>query len=188
MDLFLFFSASILSMSSSDSVNLEEHKSAASPAAASAASAASSTAAEVVAPYPAAAESGGGARRVKPDDYMSGGLLVCEPSGMEPSGCCGKALPRAPDAVGAFVDTPEEKFQSACPATLMVLMNPFSGNGRASRVFNVCKPVWTDAGIVVTVCNTTHARHALEIGQTTDFSAYKGVAVIGGDGTCESIV
>jgi diacylglycerol kinase family enzyme len=96
-------------------------------------------------------------------------------------------LPRPPDAVGAFVDTPEEKFASSCPSTLMVIMNPFSGNGRAVRVLNVCEPVWREAGIMVTVCNTTHARHAVEIGQTSDFSAYKCVAVIGGDGMFGSI-
>ena len=71
---------------------------------------------------------------------------------------------------------------------LKVIVNPNAGVKAGSSNLTKCQKIWEDAGIEVTVINTTHAGHAREIGRDEDLKDCDALVAIGGDGTVHELV
>ncbi|XP_059155299.1 ceramide kinase-like [Physella acuta] len=69
------------------------------------------------------------------------------------------------------------------PHKLFVLINPIGGAGRARQIYHKSvAPIFELAQIATKVKETDKSKHALEIGETQDFSSFDGVVLVGGDG------
>ena len=112
-----------------------------------------------------------------------------KPAGYEPAGCCSSTpLPMPPLPVSAFVETPEEKYEAVQVKEVLIILNPFGGNGRAGRVLEEISAAWLKKGLTIDVQPTTHSGHATEIAQERDLARYQALVVIGGDGTFNEVV
>ncbi|XP_059155290.1 uncharacterized protein LOC131940601 [Physella acuta] len=78
---------------------------------------------------------------------------------------------------------------SCRPKKLFVLVNPIGGAGKGRQIFqkNVA-PLFDLAGIETTVVVTEKSKHALEIGESQDFSQFDGLVVVGGDGLYQELL
>jgi sphingosine kinase len=66
---------------------------------------------------------------------------------------------------------------------IKVLINPFSGKGRAPKLYSrQVEPVFAAARCIVDVQTTTHQGHAEEIAENLDVDAYDAIAPCSGDG------
>eukprot|EP00455_Lapot_gusevi_P045341 TRINITY_DN5783_c0_g1_i3.p1 TRINITY_DN5783_c0_g1~~TRINITY_DN5783_c0_g1_i3.p1 ORF type:complete len:374 (-),score=81.18 TRINITY_DN5783_c0_g1_i3:46-1167(-) len=120
------------------------------------------------------------------DEFQTPGLVHCVPPKMTRTCCSEKPDPPLP--LSAFVDTPEEKFPRLVPRRAILIMNPFSGNGRAQFAWDTVKPIFLTAGMEVVVHPTEYARHATELAKTLNFNGVDVLLVIGGDGTFNEVV
>lgn len=66
---------------------------------------------------------------------------------------------------------------------MLLLYNPFSGNGRGNTNSLKLKELLEAKGIEVEMKKSERAQHFMELGKTMDFSGYDVIAVCGGDGT-----
>jgi diacylglycerol kinase family enzyme len=72
---------------------------------------------------------------------------------------------------------------------LCVVVNPHGGRGRALPIFqDRVEPLLQFAGIQYDLMVTTHAGHAVEIGQRYSPSVFDGVVFVSGDGTVQEFV
>ncbi|XP_059155284.1 ceramide kinase 1-like [Physella acuta] len=75
------------------------------------------------------------------------------------------------------------------PHKLFVLINPIGGAGRARQIYHKSvAPIFELAQIATTVVATERSKHALEIGETHDFSSYDGIVIVGGDGLYQELL
>lgn len=71
---------------------------------------------------------------------------------------------------------------------LKVIVNPNAGVKKGASNLTKCQNVWEQAGVEVTVLNTTHAGHAREIGRDENLADCDALVAIGGDGTLHELV
>ncbi|KAH9525196.1 hypothetical protein Btru_000603 [Bulinus truncatus] len=75
------------------------------------------------------------------------------------------------------------------PKKLFVVINPIGGEGKGQQIYNESvEPLLRLAGIETFVVMTERSKQALEIGESTDFSRYDGIVVIGGDGLYQEMI
>ncbi len=74
------------------------------------------------------------------------------------------------------------------PKRLCFVVNPYSGNGRGSRIMEKIMPLFDDAGITSDIHETQFSGHAQEIVTGLDLSAYDGIVSVGGDGTMHQVL
>ena len=71
---------------------------------------------------------------------------------------------------------------------LLVLINPASGSGAASALYDgSVAPLFVAAGVATEVVRTTHAGHAASIVTAADLSLYSGIVVVSGDGLVSEV-
>ncbi|CAL1539940.1 unnamed protein product [Lymnaea stagnalis] len=69
------------------------------------------------------------------------------------------------------------------PKKLFVLINPIGGAGRGRHIYQkAAESLFKLASVETHVVVTEKSKHALEIGETHDFSHYDGIVIVGGDG------
>ncbi len=73
---------------------------------------------------------------------------------------------------------------------ILVLLNPFSGNQSAKKLFyDKIKPIIDDCPTIVTkIEETTHAGHANEIARDLDLNSFDEIAVASGDGMFHEVI
>ena len=71
---------------------------------------------------------------------------------------------------------------------MILIVNPFSGNGKAASSLVIIKNRLKQKGIEFEVKQTVRAKHALEIARDLDFSNYDLLMVCGGDGTLNEVI
>eukprot|EP00741_Cyanophora_paradoxa_P018096 tig00021037_g17472.t1 len=71
---------------------------------------------------------------------------------------------------------------------VLVVLNPVSGSGKSRKVGGQLLPLLKLAGADVTLEETTHAGHAIEIGKKLDRSRYDMVLTVGGDGILHELL
>ena len=71
---------------------------------------------------------------------------------------------------------------------LLVLVNPRSGKRRGLIVLEKVKPVFAAAGIDLEVRVTERPGHARQVAKTFDLTGYRGLCLVGGDGTVHEAV
>ena len=71
---------------------------------------------------------------------------------------------------------------------LLVLVNPRSGKRRRLIVLEKVKPVFAAAGIDLEVRVTERPGHARQVAKTFDLTGYRGLCLVGGDGTVHEAV
>ncbi|XP_050369476.1 sphingosine kinase 1 isoform X1 [Argentina anserina] len=75
------------------------------------------------------------------------------------------------------------------PKRLFVFVNPFGGSKCASKIFvDEVKPIFDDAGVVLTLQETQYQLHAKEVVKTMDLSKYDGIVCVSGDGILVEVV
>ncbi|XP_060191521.1 sphingosine kinase 1-like isoform X1 [Lycium barbarum] len=75
------------------------------------------------------------------------------------------------------------------PKRLFVLLNPYGGNGSASKIFlDDVKPLLDDANIHYTLQETKYRLHAKEVAHSLDLLGYDGVICVSGDGIMVEVV
>eukprot|EP01006_Ploeotia_vitrea_P009512 TRINITY_DN22456_c0_g1_i2.p2 TRINITY_DN22456_c0_g1~~TRINITY_DN22456_c0_g1_i2.p2 ORF type:complete len:397 (+),score=222.70 TRINITY_DN22456_c0_g1_i2:56-1246(+) len=120
------------------------------------------------------------------DDYSGPGTVEAVPPGVI-SGCCWGSKPEPPLSVSPFVKTdPEDKPRKV--KNILVILNPFGGNGRGARAWVNVKRVFEEAKVDYELKQTQHAGHATELARTEDLSKYDALAIIGGDGTINETI
>ncbi|XP_005099240.1 sphingosine kinase 1 [Aplysia californica] len=78
---------------------------------------------------------------------------------------------------------------SGRPKNLFVIINPIGGNGKGSQMYHKSvAPMFKLAGCQTTVVETEKSKHALEIGETRDFTGFDGIISVGGDGLYQEIL
>ncbi|KAK0055002.1 ceramide kinase-like isoform X2 [Biomphalaria pfeifferi] len=78
---------------------------------------------------------------------------------------------------------------SGRPKKLFVVINPFGGAGKGLQIYHEeAEPLFKVAGIETTVIVTERSKHATQIGESTDFSHYDGIVVVGGDGLYQELL
>ncbi|KAK8558824.1 hypothetical protein V6N13_098449 [Hibiscus sabdariffa] len=83
------------------------------------------------------------------------------------------------------MDTPPELvFRCKNPPKMLVILNPRSGRGRSTKVFQgIVEPIFKLAGFKLEVVKTTSAGHAKKLASTVDISTCPdGIICVGGDG------
>ncbi|XP_022139015.1 sphingoid long-chain bases kinase 1 [Momordica charantia] len=89
------------------------------------------------------------------------------------------------------VDTPPELlFKCKNPPKMLVILNPRSGRGRSTKVFNgVVEPIFKLAGFKLEVVKTTSAGHARKLASSVDISSCPdGIICVGGDGIINEVL
>ncbi|KAK0049380.1 ceramide kinase-like isoform X2 [Biomphalaria pfeifferi] len=78
---------------------------------------------------------------------------------------------------------------SGRPKKLFVVINPIGGAGKGLQIYHEeAEPLFKLAGIDATIFVTERSKHALQIGENTDFSQYDGIVVVGGDGLYQELL
>ncbi|XP_019629056.1 PREDICTED: sphingosine kinase 2-like [Branchiostoma belcheri] len=73
--------------------------------------------------------------------------------------------------------------------TLLVLLNPFGGQGKAKQYFDdQVLPMMGEADVSISVVTTEYSGHAFDVVQTTDLSSWGGIVVVSGDGLLYEVV
>jgi sphingosine kinase len=66
---------------------------------------------------------------------------------------------------------------------ITVLVNPYTGNGRAVKTWNnYCKPIFDCSPVTYKEIITSNEEHAFQIGKTFDFKKSNAIVCVGGDG------
>ncbi|XP_066271124.1 sphingosine kinase 2-like [Branchiostoma lanceolatum] len=92
---------------------------------------------------------------------------------------------------GQTVTAETELTPSLLPSqpTLLVLLNPFSGQGKAKQYFDdQVMPMMAEADVSITLVTTEHSGHAFDVVQTADLSSWGGIVVVSGDGLLYEVV
>ncbi|CEI98689.1 sphinganine kinase lcb4 [Rhizopus azygosporus] len=72
---------------------------------------------------------------------------------------------------------------------LLVLINPFGGQGKAKEIFEYhVHPIFQAAKCEVTVKNTQRQGHAIDIAKELDVDAYDAVVTVSGDGVVHEVI
>jgi diacylglycerol kinase family enzyme len=74
------------------------------------------------------------------------------------------------------------------PTSVLVIYNPFSGNGRAQASLDAIRAPLERANIRIEVAPTQFPRHAFEMARDRDFSAFDCLMICGGDGTFHEVL
>jgi len=91
---------------------------------------------------------------------------------------------KPPEPTSSFIQHPRKiNVQS-----LKVLYNPNAGSRDVSKILEVCKGVWSQAGIKLDLTETQYPGHTRELLMTMSFDGFDGVVVVGGDGTIHEAV
>ena len=69
-----------------------------------------------------------------------------------------------------------------------LILNPHGGQKKGPKLLKKILPVLEDANLDLTIIETTFAGHTNELAHQLDFDGYKGMVVIGGDGTMHEVV
>ncbi|KAH9499810.1 hypothetical protein Btru_077868 [Bulinus truncatus] len=78
---------------------------------------------------------------------------------------------------------------SGRPKKLFVVINPIGGAGKGLQIYKeTIEPLFKLAEIDTSVVVTERSKHALQIGESTDFSQYNGIVIVGGDGLYQEIL
>ena len=87
-----------------------------------------------------------------------------------------------------------EKINSHCrsvpgrPKKLFVIVNPIGGAKTAVKTFqNIVAPLLVLSNIKSDMQLTKHSKHALELSENIDVTAYDGILVVGGDGLYQEV-
>lgn len=73
--------------------------------------------------------------------------------------------------------------------SLLVIINPFSGQGKALEIFHKeIKPVLEAAGVEVVLQETKYRNHAADMARTLDIQKYDVVACVSGDGIPHEVI
>lgn len=85
---------------------------------------------------------------------------------------------------------PESHIKCKSPPKVLVILNPRSGRGRSSKVFEgMVEPIFKLAGFKMEVVKTSSAGHAKELASSVDFSTCPdGIICIGGDGIVNEVL
>ncbi len=70
----------------------------------------------------------------------------------------------------------------------LVLINPFGGGGKATRVWAEMERLLEPLNLLYDITRTTHAGHAYELGARLSVGAYEGVLTVSGDGLVFELV
>ncbi|XP_024515663.1 sphingoid long-chain bases kinase 1 isoform X1 [Selaginella moellendorffii] len=85
--------------------------------------------------------------------------------------------------------SPSPSIRCRSRPTVLVILNPRSGRGRARKVFSKAEPVLKLAGFRLTIVETTDARHAQTLASTVDLSTCPdGIICVGGDGIVNEVL
>uniref|UniRef100_A0A453FP71 sphingosine kinase n=1 Tax=Aegilops tauschii subsp. strangulata TaxID=200361 RepID=A0A453FP71_AEGTS len=75
------------------------------------------------------------------------------------------------------------------PKRLFVLINPYGGKRRASKIYEAeIKPLLEAAGVEVTMQETRYRGHAREVASSLDLARYDGIVCVSGDGVLVELV
>ncbi|XP_029639216.1 ceramide kinase-like isoform X1 [Octopus sinensis] len=74
------------------------------------------------------------------------------------------------------------------PRKLMVLLNPYSGAGNASKIFSSAKSIFETAGISCDITILSETNDLPTVIQNKDLAQFNGVVVVGGDGSVSQTV
>ncbi|RUS84240.1 hypothetical protein EGW08_007992 [Elysia chlorotica] len=75
------------------------------------------------------------------------------------------------------------------PKKLFVLINPIGGNRKGVQFYEKkIAPIFALANCETTVKTSERAKHALEIGETQDFTGYDGIICVSGDGLYQELM
>ncbi|KAK1321166.1 Sphingoid long-chain bases kinase 1 [Acorus calamus] len=87
-----------------------------------------------------------------------------------------------------FLFEPHIKCKS--PPKMLVILNPRSGHGRSSKVFeSKVKPIFQLAGFKTEIIKTTTAGHARKLASSVDFNTCPdGIICVGGDGIVNEVL
>ncbi|XP_055887309.1 ceramide kinase-like protein [Biomphalaria glabrata] len=78
---------------------------------------------------------------------------------------------------------------SGRPKRLFVVINPIGGAGKGLHVYyDTVEPLFKLASIETSVIVTERSKHALNIAESTDFSHFDGIVIVGGDGLYQEIL
>lgn len=69
----------------------------------------------------------------------------------------------------------------------IVIVNPYSGQMRGIKAFELIAPIFEAGGITIIKHETKYSGHAKEIANTVDLSGIDMIVSIGGDGTCHEV-
>ncbi|KAL1545007.1 Sphingoid long-chain bases kinase 1 [Salvia divinorum] len=85
---------------------------------------------------------------------------------------------------------PESYIRCKSPPKMLVILNPRSGRGRSSKVFNgLVEPIFKLAGFELEVVKTTSAGHARKLAASVDFTTCPdGIICVGGDGIINEVL
>ncbi|XP_051124032.1 sphingoid long-chain bases kinase 1-like isoform X2 [Andrographis paniculata] len=85
---------------------------------------------------------------------------------------------------------PEAYVRCKIPSKMLVILNPRSGHGRSSKVFQgLVEPIFKLAGFELEVVKTTSAGHARKLAASVDFSTCPdGIICVGGDGIVNEVL
>ncbi|NNJ72673.1 MAG: acylglycerol kinase family protein, partial [Enterobacterales bacterium] len=71
---------------------------------------------------------------------------------------------------------------------VLLIYNPFAGNGRAKSLLDPVLDYCKAAGLNVTLRKTEYSGHAVELTAKADLSHYDALLASGGDGTLYEVV
>ncbi|VDI56628.1 sphingosine kinase [Mytilus galloprovincialis] len=88
------------------------------------------------------------------------------------------------------VNINEVEFCTLPPSpTVLVLINPRSGPGKAQQIFeSTVKPMLDDADIVYKILITEYAGHASDVVKTLKLEDYSGLVIVSGDGLIYEVI
>jgi len=117
------------------------------------------------------------------------------------SSCCGKTLAgrKRKDMAMEFRDVSTCKLwsesiqrildQSGRPKRLLVIVNPFGGQGTGRKLYTTSvEPLLKAAGISYTQKETQYMGHAKELALTEDLSQFDGIVCVSGDGVLVEVL
>ncbi|CEP00658.1 unnamed protein product (mitochondrion) [Plasmodiophora brassicae] len=100
-------------------------------------------------------------------------------------------LPAVVDPIAprdSLIHRPTVESVAAKVQRIVVILNPFSGNGRGNRAWSKVQPVFEAANIHITLRTTESQKHAVTIARELGADAGDALVVIGGDGTLSEVL
>ena len=74
------------------------------------------------------------------------------------------------------------------PRHLQIIVNPVSGKGQASRIFNRVRPIFDRSNLTYTVNQTNSAADTKNLVKQLDLTKVDGLVIVGGDGTIHDAI
>ena len=74
------------------------------------------------------------------------------------------------------------------PRHLQIIINPVSGRGQASQIFNRVRPIFDKSNLTYTVNQTYSAADTKNLVQQLDLTKIDGLVIVGGDGTIHDAI